>query len=178
MGLLRALLPHKEAFRPFSERCRRGTVLWSLGSILEALRDRPGQLADLLPTPGMNPLVSAALRDESVNTASTVFQSWVSLVYMRADDVLVTLRSLRSRDPHLGSFVKLLGLDEVRYIRNSLAHGTFEAEFGEFRWWDGKKNGLLPYELLRELNGTVFALWLSIDAIAIAPDGATLDEDS
>ncbi len=175
LGLLRELLPHKQRFRPYSEVFRRGTVLWSVASAIDGLRELPEALDHFLPLkPGDNPLF-AIVRDESIATASVVFKAWVSLAYMRFDDLLKEFEGIADRGEHLDSFVSLLRSDDVRHIRNAIAHGTFEAESGVFRWRDRKIEGSLPYDVLNRLNQSVFTLWLSVDAIAVAPDGATLE---
>lgn len=170
-GLLKSLLPYRKQLLPFEKRLRQGITFWSLASTLMLLRDNDDLAQKVLPSSGMNdPVFERLMRAESLNSSSIVFRSWVSLVFMRPDDILKVLKSIPNPDAHLRAFIDLFSHEQVRRIRNAISHGTFNAEFQEVEYRDRDKVQEISFPELDRLNSCVFALWSSLWATSLAPD--------
>jgi len=171
-GLLKSLQPYRIQFLPFEKRLRQGVTFWSLASTLMLLRDNDELAQKILPPcPNISdPFVDRLLRAESLHSSSIVFRSWVSLVFMRPDDILKVLQSIPNPDAHLRAFLDLFSHDQVRHIRNAISHGTFTAEFQEVEYRDREKVGQISFPELDRLNSCVFAFWTSLWATSLAPE--------
>lgn len=171
-GLLKSLLPYRLQLAPFEKRLRQGVTFWSFASTLMLLRDNDELAQKVLPPcPSIgDPFVDRLLRAESLSSSSIVFRSWVSLVFMRPDDILKVLKSIPSPDAHLQAFLDLFMHDQVRRIRNAISHGTFNAEFQEVEYRDREKVGQISFPELDHLNSCVFAFWASLWATSLAPE--------
>jgi hypothetical protein len=169
--LLNSLIPYRAQLLPFEKRLRHGVSLWSLASTLMLLRDNDELAQKILPPcPSIgDPFVDRLLRAESLNSSSVVFRSWVSLVFMRPDDILRVLKSIPNPDAHLQAFLSLFLHNQVRHIRNSLSHGTFNAEFQELEYCDREIIGCISFPELDKLNSCIFAFWASLWAASLAP---------
>jgi hypothetical protein len=72
---------------------------------------------------------------------SLVLKLYITLVFIREGDLAKLIaEAARARKPVSGRLQKLLRSDFVRYIRNSLAQGTFENAIVGIRFSDGEKN--------------------------------------
>jgi hypothetical protein len=171
-GLLKSLLPYRAQLSPFEKRLRQGVTFWSLASTLMLLRDNDELAQKILPPcPSIgDPVVDRLLRAEALNSSSIVFRSWVSLVFMRPDDILKALKSIPNPDAHLRAFLDLFLHRQVRHIRNALSHGTFNAEFQEVEYQDREEVGQISFPELDDLNSCVFAFWVSLWATSSAPE--------
>jgi predicted ATP-dependent Lon-type protease len=71
---------------------------------------------------------------------SLVLKLYITLVFIREGDLAKLIaEAARARKPVSGRLQKLLRSDFVRYIRNSLAHGTFENAIVGIRFSGGEK---------------------------------------
>lgn len=171
VGLLKSLSPYRTQFSPFEKRLRQGVTFWSLASTLMLLRDNDELAQKILPPSGIgDPFFEWLMRAESLHSSSIVFRSWVSLVFMRPDDILKVLKSIPNPDAHLQAFLNLFSHIQVRRIRNAISHGTFNAEFQEVEYRDKAEIGQISFPELDRLNSCVFALWASLWATSLAPE--------
>ena len=171
-ALLSSLMPFRLRLSPFEKRFRHGVTLWSMASLLTKLRDDDGVAHQLLPsTIGISdPTLERLLRGNALDSAGTLFRAWVSLVYMRPEDVMQALKSIGNPGPHLQSFLALLAHDHVRQIRNAISHGTFVAEHRELVFNDRSRAGAISYVELDNLSSAFFAIWTCMWAVSMAPD--------
>ena len=170
-GLLQSLLPYRTQLLQFEKRLRQGVTFWSLASTLMLLRDNDELAQKVLPPSGVgDPFFERLMRAESLSSSSIVFRSWVSLVFMRPDDILKVLKSIPNLDSHLRAFLDLFSHTQVRRIRNAISHGTFNAEFQEVEYRDREEVGQISFPELDRLNSCVFAFWASLWATSLAPE--------
>lgn len=127
------------------------------------------KILPLCPSIG-DPFVDRLLRAESLSSSSIVFRSWVSLVFMRPDDILNVLKSIPNPDAHLQAFLNLFIHDQIRHIRNAISHVTFNAEFQEVEYRDREKVGQISFPELDHLNSCVFAFLASLWATSLTPE--------
>jgi hypothetical protein len=169
-GLLKSLLPYRDKFSPFEKRLRQGITFWSLASTLMLLRDNDELAQKILPPSGIgDPSFERIMRAESLNSSSIVFRSWVSLVFMRPDDIFSVLKSIPNPDSHLQAFLNLFAHKQVRHIRNAISHGTFNAEFQEVEYRDRNVTEVISFPELDQLNSCIFAFWTSLWAASLVP---------
>lgn len=119
------------------DRLTAGSLWYSLVSSLDK-RD-PGGLPALAP-PFSGLEMPFRARFQMTVFGSLVLKLYVTLVFIREGDLAkLTAEAARARKPVSGRLQKLLRSDYVRYIRNSLAHGTFEQVIVGIRFSDGDK---------------------------------------
>ena len=170
VGLLNSLLAYRVQFSSFEKRLRQGVTFWSLAGTLMLLRDNDELAQKILPPSGIgDPFFERIMRAESLNSSSIVFRSWVSLVFMRPDDITKILKSIPNPDMHLQAFLDLISHEQMRRIRNAISHGTFNAEYQEFEYNDRGRSGVISFPELDRLNSCVFAFWASLWATSMAP---------
>jgi hypothetical protein len=171
-GLLHSLLAYRSQFSQFEKRLRQGVIFWRLTDIFMRLRDNDELAQKFLPSgiAGIeDPCFERLLRAESLNSSSIVFRSWVSLVFMRPDDIIKILKSIPNPDGHLQAFISLLSNTQVRWLRNAISHGTFNAEYQGFEYRDRNQSGVISFPELDRLNSCIFAFWCSLWATSMAP---------
>lgn len=175
-GLLNALIPHATKLKKFSRTLTQATVFWSLSSVLQELRDHPELLDKFRPSNSMKSnneeekFFSYLLQAEAFTSASIVFRTWVSLVYIRIDDLVGVLEEIQrdARSKHFSAFLKLIKNDEVRHLRNAVAHGTIDAFAMELNYRDEKHSGCFSYDQLDRLNFAIYTFLLSVSAASQA----------
>lgn len=176
-GLLKLLVPYSTRLQKFERILRQATIFWSLSSVLQEMPDHPEIMDVFRPARSLpkdsedNKFVSYLIQAEAFTSASIVFRTWLSLVYLRSDELINELRKIgkETENEHLNSFVSLLTCNETRHIRNALSHGTFSAFAMEFEYIDERHSGKISYDQLDRLNFEVYALLLSIWAASMAP---------
>lgn len=180
-GLLTVLVPYSQRLKKYENVLRQAVTFWSLSNVLHEMRDDPETMNKFRPYNNRSSnteedkTFSYLVQAESFTSASIVFRTWVSLIYLRSDAMLRELRKIgnETKSAHLNAFVKLLACDDARHIRNALSHGTFSAFAMEFEYIDEKHFGRISYDQLDRLNSGVYALLLSVWAAALAPQSNT-----
>lgn len=175
VSLLEALSPHQAIFSQFEKQLRQGVTIWSMSHMLTKLREQSQSAIEILPTPDISPdpTFNNLMRAEALTTSSTIFRTWTSLVYMRPDKIMTTINSITEKPEVLAAYAELANNKHVKHIRNSISHGTFDAEFQIFEYHDKNMktgfttSGKISYQELDKLNEHIFALWTSIWAISI-----------
>lgn len=169
-SLLNLLTANNRRLRSFEEILRQAVVFWSLSSVLQEMRDHPEIMNKFRPARSLpkatedDRFFSQLIQAEAFTSASMVFRTWLSLIYLRSDKLINVLREIgrENQDEHLNSFVTLLTCDETRHIRNALSHGTFSAFAMEFEYTDEKYSNKISYDQLDRLNYQVYALLLNV----------------
>ena len=173
--LINVLLPLRDDLTLHEKALRQGVTYSSMARLLRTLALNDDVALQLLPNSGqMDGALERILRGEALNSASTLFTSWMSLVFMRTEAILSILRANRSGSDLLRAYLSLAGHDEVRRLRNALSHGTFNAEYQELEYRDGGRVERISFPNLNRLNSSMFALWTAVWAASMAPDATPL----
>lgn len=177
-GLLNLLVPHSQRLKAFESLLGQAVKFWSLSSVLQEMRNYPDIMDKFRPVNSHpkdsedDKVFSRLLQTEAFTSASIVFRTWISLIYLRSDELLKVLREIgkETRNKHLISFLKLLSCDDTRHIRNALSHGTFSAFAMELEYRDENHSDRISYDQLDRLNFGIYSFLLSVWAATMAPE--------
>ena len=144
--------------------------------MLKELRDHPEILDKFRPSHTIKSndeeekFFSGLVRADAFTSASIVFRTWVSLVYIRIDDLVSVLEKIQreAQSKHFSAFLNLIKNDEVRHLRNAFAHGTIDAFGMELEYKDKKHSGCFSYDQLDRLNFAIYTFLLSVWAASLA----------
>ena len=173
-GLLNSLMPHGKKFCAYEKMLRQGVQLWSMSKLPILIRDN-NQIANILlpPTPQIEDEIQFFLRLETLTTSSTVFCTWISLVFLRMDNVIQAIEQIPSKPPHLNAYLNLAKCEDIRHIRNAISHGTFNAEYQVLEFIDRNTRtnesvkGRISFPELNQVNEHFFTLWASVWAATL-----------
>ena len=173
-GLLNSLMPYGSKFCAYEKMLRQGVQFWSMSKLPMLIREN-SQIANILlpPSPQIEGDIQYLLRLETLTTSSTVFCTWISLVFLRMDKVIKAIEQIPSKSPHLNSYLNLAKCKDISHIRNAISHGTFNAEYQVLEFIDRNPRtnksveGKISFPELNQVNGHFFTLWTSVWAAAL-----------
>jgi hypothetical protein len=173
-GLLNSLMPHGKKFCSYEKMLRQGVQFWSMSKLPILIRDN-NQITNILlpPTTQIEDETQFFLRLETLTTSSTIFCTWISLVFLRMGKVIHTIEQLPNKPPHLTAYLNLAKCKDIRHIRNAISHGTFNAEYQVLEFVDRNTRtnesveGRISFPELNQVNEHFFTLWTSVWAATL-----------
>ncbi|MFQ5663482.1 MAG: hypothetical protein ACE5HL_06600 [Terriglobia bacterium] len=176
-SLLKEILPHRIAFNFDQERLFNGIVWYGMAAAMGNLaRQEPPIL--VLPYPhGVDEFPEVARQV----IGSNVLMAYVALVYMRNDELLNVLRSLKLETlPTLSLYGQLLEGRILRHLRNALAHGTVATSIVGLRFSDARAGfeAIVTPGLLVAICTWVFVLFDTIFLVLGKEGGITREDES
>ena len=166
-----ALFSEKELFREFLSPLNQFSMFAGLSRVHEKLSKRPDIVLDIYPE--FEKLPPSLVLGEFDNAAN-LLHSFVNIVYGRSDDLMAALRTAarRSKSEELALAIKLVDHDDVRKLRNALAHGTTEFTGDGLDYWnDDKVRYSITNVKLKLLNRSIRCIFLWCFAASVEANG-------